>query len=168
MVCKQTDDMPNPYILLAFVLAFAGTNWWSYHHGIDVAEGEQAERELTIANAYLEAGRRNAAFESAESLRKAKAAAARRAADREATHKLELELAKDEAARTCRIGAGSLGVLQRSIRDANAIAAPTSGVDGTVRPAEGTADRDSGGTGAGATGRGAAVRGGVPAGSEPR
>ena len=160
--------MLNPYILLAFALAFAGSNWWSYGHGIDVAEGEQAERELTIANAYLEAGRRNAAFESAESLRKAKAAAARRAKDREATHNLEMEIAKDEVARTCRVGAGTLGVLQRSIRESNAIAAPTSGVDGTVRPAAGAADRNSGGTGAGATGRGAAVRGGVPAGGEPR
>ena len=160
--------MPNPYILLAFVLAFAGTNWWSYHHGLSVAEGRQAERDRVTANAYLEAGRRNAAFESAESLRKAKAAAARRAKDREATHKLELELAKDEAARTCRIGAGSLGVLQHSIRESNTLAAPASGVDGAVRPAAGAADRNSGGTGAGATGRGAAVRGGVPAGSEPR
>ena len=160
--------MLNPYILLAFALAFAGSNWWSYGHGIDVAEGEQAERDLLVANAYAEATRRNVEVESAESLRKAKAAAARRAKDREATHNLEMEIAKDEAARTCRVGAGTLGVLQHSIRESNAIAAPTSGVDGTVRPAAGAADRNSGGTGAGATGRGAAGRGGVPAGGEPR
>ena len=160
--------MLNPYLIIAVLLAIAGTNWWSYHHGLSVAEGRQAERDRVTANAYLEAGRRNAAFESAESLRKAKAAAARRAKDREATHNLEMEIAKDEVARTCRVGAGTLGVLQRSIREANAIAAPTSGVDGTVRPAAGAADRNSGGTGAGATGRGAAVRGGVPAGGEPR
>ena len=144
--------MLNPYILLAFALAFAGSNWWSYGHGIDVAEGEQAERELTIANAYLEAGRRNAAFESAESLRKAKAAAARRAKDREATHNLEMELAKDEVARTCRVGAGTLGVLQRSIRATND-QIKAGGVDGTVRPAESAGDGNRGGTGTGITGR---------------
>ena len=159
--------MPNPYILLAFALALAGTNWWSYNHGLSVAEGEQAERELTIANAYLEAGRRNAAFESAESLRKAKAAAARRAKDREATHNLEMEIAKDEVARTCRVGAGTLGVLQRSIRATND-QIKAGGVDGAVRPVESAGNGDGSGTGTGITGRGAAVRGGVPAGGESR
>ena len=160
--------MLNPYLIIAFFLAIAGSGYGGYRHGINVAEGEQAERDLLVANAYAEATRRNVAFESAESLRKAKAAAARRAKDREATHNLEMEIAKDEVARTCRVGAGTLGVLQRSIRESNAIAAPTSGVDGTVRPAAGAADRDSGGTGAGVTGRSAAVRGSVPAGGEPR
>ena len=144
--------MLNPYILLALALALAGTNWWSYHHGIDVAEGKQAERDLLVANAYAEATRRNVEVESAESLRKAKAAAARRAKDREATHNLEMELAKDEVARTCRVGAGTLGVLQRSIRATND-QIKAGGVDGAVRPAAGAADRDSGGTGAGVTGR---------------
>ena len=49
--------MLNPYILLALALALAGTNWWSYNHGINVAEGEQAERDLLVANAYAEATR---------------------------------------------------------------------------------------------------------------
>lgn len=144
--------MPNPYILLAFVLAFAGTNWWSYHHGLSVAEGRQAERDRVTANAYLEAGRRNAAFESAESLRKAKAAAARRAKDREATHNLEMEIAKDEAARTCRVGAGTLGVLQHSIRATND-QIKAGGVDGAVRPVESAGNGDGSGTGTGITGR---------------
>lgn len=160
--------MLNPYIIIAILLAIAGSGYGGYRHGINVAEGEQAERDLLVANAYAEATRRNVEVESAESLRKAKAAAARRAKDREATHNLEMEIAKDEAARTCRVGAGTLGVLQRSIRESNAIAAPTSGVNGTLRPAAGAADGDSGGTGATDAGRGAAVRGGVPAGSEPR
>ena len=160
--------MLNPYLIIAVLLAIAGSGYGGYRHGINVAEGEQAERDLLVANAYTEATRRNVAFESAESLRKAKAAAARRAKDREATHNLEMEIAKDEVARTCRVGAGTLGVLQRSIRESNALAAPASGVDGAVRPAAGAADRNSGGTGATDAGRGAAVRGGVPAGGEPR
>ena len=160
--------MLNPYLIIAFFLAIAGSGYGGYLHGINVAEGEQAERDLLVANAYTEATRRNVEVESAESLRKAKAAAARRAKDREATHNLEMEIAKDEVARTCRVSTGTLGVLQRSIRESNAIAAPPGGVDGTVRPAAGAADRNSGGTGATDAGRGAAVRGGVPAGGEPR
>lgn len=160
--------MLNPYLIIAVLLAIAGSGYGGYRHGINVAEGEQAARDLLVANAYAEATRRNVAFESAESLRKAKAAAARRAKDREATHNLEMEIAKDEVARTCRVGAGTLGVLQRSIRESNTLAAPPGGVDGTVRPAAGAADRNSGGTGAGVTGRSAAVRGSVPAGGESR
>lgn len=144
--------MLNPYILLALALALAGTNWWSYNHGINVAEGEQAERDLLVANAYAEATRRNVEVESAESLRKAKAAAARRAKDREATHNLEMELAKDEAARTCRVGAGTLGVLQHSIRATND-QIKAGGVDGAVRPVESAGNGDGSGTGTGITGR---------------
>ena len=144
--------MLNPYLIIAFFLAIAGSGYGGYLHGINVAEGEQAERDLLVANAYAEATRRNVAFESAESLRKAKAAAARRAKDREATHKLELELAKDEAARTCRIGAGSLGVLQQSIRATND-QIKAGGVDGAVRPVESAGNGDGSGTGTGITGR---------------
>ena len=159
--------MLNPYLIIAFFLAIAGSGYGGYLHGINVAEGEQAERDLLVANAYAEATRRNVEVESAESLRKAKAAAARRAKDREATHNLEMEIAKDEAARTCRVGAGTLGVLQRSIRATND-QIKAGGVDGAVRPAAGAADGDSGGTGATDAGRSAAVRGGVPAGRESR
>lgn len=144
--------MLNPYILLALALALAGSGYGGYLHGINVAEGEQAERDLLVANAYAEATRRNVAFESAESLRKAKAAAARRAKDREATHNLEMEIAKDEVARTCRVGAGTLGVLQRSIRATND-QIKAGGVDGAVRPVESAGNGDGSGTGTGITGR---------------
>ena len=144
--------MPNPYILLAFALALAGTNWWSYRHGIDVAEGEQAKHDVVIANAYLEAGRRTAEAESAASLRRAKAAAEARAKAADARHNLEMELVKDEAARTCRVGAGTLGVLQRSIRATND-QIKAGGVDGAVRPVESAGNGDGSGTGTGITGR---------------
>ena len=114
--------MLNPYILLAFALALAGTNWGSYNHGLSVAEGEQAERELTIANAYLEAGRRNAEAELKAAEDRLRRSAERKAASAAATHNIELELARDEAARTCRVSDATLGVLNRVIDAANAAA----------------------------------------------
>ena len=114
--------MLNPYILLALALALAGTNWWSYNHGINVAEGEQAERDLLVANAYAEATRRNAAAELKAAEDRLRRSAERKAASAAATHNLELELARDEAARTCRVSDATLGVLNRAIDAANSAA----------------------------------------------
>ena len=151
--------MPNPYILLAFALALAGSNWWSYNHGLSVAEGEQAERELTIANAYLEAGRRNAEAESAASLRRAKAAAEARAKAADARHQLEMELAKDEAARTCRVGDATYRLLNDAISSANGGAAPkTGGVNGSGAAASSTGRTNRSNAGAVDQPRSGAVR----------
>ena len=151
--------MPNPYILLAFALALAGTNWWSYGHGIDVAEGEQAERELTIANAYLEAGRRNAAAELKAAEDRLRRSAERKAASAAATHNLELELARDEAARTCRVSDATLGVLNRAIDAANAAAAPAAaGRNGAASPVAQPERSDRAGTGSMDRPNGDAVR----------
>ena len=114
--------MLNPYILLAFALALAGTNWWSYNHGLSVAEGEQAARDLLVANAYLEATGRNAAAELKAAEDRLRRSAERKAASASASHQLELELARDEAARTCRVSDATLGVLNRAIDAANSAA----------------------------------------------
>ena len=151
--------MLNPYILLAFAFALAGSNWWSYHHGIDVAEGEQAKHDVVIANAYLEAGRRNAEAESAASLRRAKAAAEARAKAADARHNLEMELVKDEAARTCRVGDATFRLLNDAINSANSGAAPKAGgVNGPGAAASGTGRPDSGNAGSVDQPRSGAVR----------
>ena len=151
--------MLNPYILLAFALALAGSNWWSYHHGIDVAEGEQAERDRVIANAYLEAGRRNAEAESAASLRRAKAAAEARAKAADARHNLEMELVKDEAARTCRVGDATFRLLNDAINAANSGAASKAGgVNGSGATAATTGRADSSNAGSVDQPRSGAVR----------
>ena len=140
--------MLNPYLIIAVLLAIAGSGYGGYLHGINVAEGEQAARDLLVANAYAEATRRNVAAELKAAEDRLRRSAERKAASAAATHNLELELARDEAARTCRVSDATLGVLNRAIDAANAAAAPAAaGRNGAASPVAQPERSDRAGTG---------------------
>ena len=140
--------MLNPYLIIAVLLAIAGSGYGGYRHGINVAEGEQAARDLLVANAYLETARRNAEVELKAAEDRLRRSAERKAASAAATHNLELELARDEAARTCRVSDATLGVLNRAIDAANATAPSIPvGRDGTPSSTAQPERSDRAGTG---------------------
>ena len=140
--------MPNHYLILVVMVALATSAFSGYRHGINVAEGEQAARDLLVANAYLDAARRNAAAELKAAEDRLRRSAERKAASAAATHNLELELARDEAARTCRVSDATLGVLNRAIDAANAAAAPAAaGRNGAASPVAQPERSDRAGTG---------------------
>lgn len=98
----------------------------AYHYGGVHERNARAALDLKTINAAVAASRIAAETESAAALAFSKAQAQRRLAAREKQLTLEKELARDEAARTCRIADATLGVLNDAIDSANA-AAPAAG-----------------------------------------
>lgn len=120
--------------LVALVLA-GGIGW---HYGAKMERGEAALRENATAVATANAAREATAAEGRLALRDAQAAALRRAAARAKQHQLELELARDETARNCRVSDGTLGVLNDAINRANGAEAEAGRSDGAMSAAAAT------------------------------
>lgn len=109
----------NPYAIIAAIVFAAGLFGTGVSVGIKHERGAEALRINEAAVAAADKARADAALESDRALADAKATASRRAAAREKTHQLELEIARDESARKCRISDGTLSVLSQSITAAN-------------------------------------------------
>lgn len=91
-----------------------------FYAGVRYERGNEAiERQAAIDDAVKRA-REDAALESSIAMASAKAAEDRRTAAQARQHKLEVELAKDESARNCRISDGTFRVLSEAITETNA------------------------------------------------
>ncbi len=118
--------------LLAGVVAPVLAGGVGWHYGVKMERGEAALRENATAVATANAAREAAEAEGRAALLAAQVAASRRAAARAKQHQLEMELARDETARHCRVSDGTLGVLNDAIARANGAKAEASGRDGAV------------------------------------
>ncbi len=105
--------------LLAGVVALILAGGVGWHYGVKMERGEAALRENATAVATANAAREATEAEGRAALLAAQAAASRRAAARAKQHQLEMELARDETARNCRVSDGTLGVLRDAISSAN-------------------------------------------------
>lgn len=118
-----------------------------YRFGVTHERGAAALRENETAVATANELRKTMARDAAADLAAAKQAAARRAAARATSHALELEIARDEIARTCRVSDGTLGLLNDAITRANGTEAEANRRDGGVPAAtasDGTVGRRPG------------------------
>ena len=137
--------MLNPSILLArlvAVLVALGLGFWT---GYQWEVRAHAKQQLEAANFAADKARADAKTESAEALAVAEAAAKTRLASSEKRHKLELEIARDETARNCRVSDGTFGVLLDAIRTANGAPPSAVRVDAGLPALPGTAKPVSGG-----------------------
>ena len=135
--------MMNPYLILAALISLALSAFGGYRFGVDHERGAAALRENETAVATANALRETMGRDAAADLAAAQQAAARRAAARAKSHTLELELARDETARNCRVSDATLGVLNDTIARANGIETAAGRRDGAM-PAAAPADRTDG------------------------
>ena len=144
--------MPNPYVLLVGLVLALGLFGSGVSIGYKWEQRANAAAQLEVAQQAADRARQDAATESAAALQQAKAAAAQRAAARQKQHALELEIARDETARNCRVSDGVFSVLQQSIRAANGTAPSAIRIDAGLPTLPGTEKPDSSRSGAGADG----------------
>jgi hypothetical protein len=130
-------------LVVSMLLAFSG-----YRFGVSVERGEAALREHDTAVATANELRDTMERDAAADLAAAQKAAARRAAARAKSHALELEIARDETARNCRVSDGTLGLLNDAIDRANGAEAQAGRRDGGVPAAAAVAGTDRGQPGA--------------------
>lgn len=106
-----------------------------YRFGVSLERGEAALRENETAVATANELRDTMARDAQADLAAAQQAAARRAAARAKSHAMEMEIARDETARNCRVSDGTLGLLNDAISRANGTEAEASRRDGRVSAA---------------------------------
>lgn len=135
----------NPYAILAALLFALGLFGSGVSVGYRYRDGRVAAERTEAAQQAAERARQESAVESAAALAHAKAQAAARAAARQKSRALELELAKDEAARTCRVSDNTYRLLNDTIRAANGAAPETRSSNAPLRPATNHSWADSGG-----------------------
>lgn len=127
---------PSPAILLGVVcvvlLSLVGGIGGGAYLGYQYRDGKVAGEALAAANTAANRARQDAAAESAEALAQARKAEATRQASAAKKHQLELELARDETARNCRVSDGTFRVLLESINSANGAAPEAGSVDAAV------------------------------------
>lgn len=125
--------------IVVFVAGAGAGGAASWHYRSIQARAEVADAAQRVADATRQAF----IAEGKSALAAAKKADARRAKARDAQHRLELELARDEAARTCRVSDRTLGVLNDTIDAANDLPAAAGRGDGALPAvaAPGRADR---------------------------
>lgn len=134
----------NPGLLLAVLISLALSGFGGYRFGVNHERGAAALRENETAVATAIAARESAEVESARALSDAQAAAKRRASARDRQHRLEMEIARDETARHCRVSDDTIRLLNDAIASANG-APPEAGHRNGALPAAAAADRpDSG------------------------
>lgn len=131
--------MSIPYQLLAVLVVALLSGFSGYRFGVGHERGDAALRENETAVGTANALRATMARDAAADLAAAQKAATRRAAARAKSHALELELARDETARNCRVSDGTLGLLNDAISRANGAEAQAGRRDGGV-PAAAAAD----------------------------
>jgi hypothetical protein len=120
--------MANPWQIIAAIgllITIYGSGFWTGHRWAEGDAAIEAGKSVAVAVEKAKA-------ESDEQMKVAVKAEKTRAAARLRQQKLEQELAKDELAKTCHASAGTFGVLQQSISDANKTIA--GGFDGAVQP----------------------------------
>lgn len=140
--------MSIPYQLLAVLVVALLSGFSGYRFCVGHERGEAALREHDTAVATANALRDTMTRDAAADLAAAKQAAVRRAAARAKSHALELELARDETARNCRVSDGTLGLLNDAIDRANGAEAQAGRRDGGVPAAAAVAGTDRGQPGA--------------------
>lgn len=101
--------------MLSLVLAFGV----GHHYGKKAERDAEASVKLAVVNGALDAGRISAKTEADKALAFAKRQADARAAASEAQHQLEMEIARDEAARQCRVSDPVFKRLLESVDRAN-------------------------------------------------
>ena len=134
-----------PYLPLIYVALAVGLFGSGVSVGHQWTEGVYAKAAAEALKGAVETARRDVEAESAASLAVAKANAARRAAATAKAHKLELEIARDETARTCRVSDSTFRVLTDSIDAANGAPPKTIRGDGSKPAVPEAGKSDSGG-----------------------
>jgi hypothetical protein len=142
----------NPAVLLASLVTFLAAAGIGFYGGYQWEVRAHAAAQLAVANFAADKARADAKTESEAALAIAQAAAKARAATSEKRHQLELEIARDETARNCRVSDGVFGMLQQSIRSANGAPSSAVRIDGGLPTLSGTSKPVSSGFGAGAAG----------------
>lgn len=132
----------NPDLLLAVLISLALSGVGGYRFGVDHERGAAALRENETAVATANAMRETMARDAQADLAAAQQAATRRAVARAKSHALELEIARDETARNCRISDGSLRLLNDAIASANGAEATAGRRDGALPAAVAAARAD--------------------------
>jgi hypothetical protein len=135
----------TPYLPILYLALVLGLFGGGVSVGYKWEAGVHAREQLATAQSAADRAREEAAVESDAAVLAATKAEAARQAGRIKRLKLEQELAKDEIARNCRVGAGTFGVLLESIRAANGAPPEASGVNASVPTVPGTPKPISGG-----------------------
>lgn len=136
---RALEVIPLVYQFAAVLVAISISAIGGYRFGVDHERGAAALRENETAVATANELRKTMARDAAADLTAAKQAAARRAAVRAKSHALELEIARDEIARNCRVSDGTFRLLNDSIASANGAETAASRRDDSV-PAAAAAD----------------------------
>lgn len=132
----------NPYVILAALVSIALSAFGGYRFGVDHERGAAALRENETAVATANALRDTMSRDAQADLAAAQQAATRRAAARAKSHALELEIARDETARNCRISDGAFRLLSDAIASANGAEATAGRRDGALPAAAAAARAD--------------------------
>lgn len=128
----------NPYVILAALVSIALSAFGGYRFGVDHERGAAALRENETAVATANALRETMSRDAKADLAAAQQAATRRAVARAKSHALELEIARDETARNCRISDGAFRLLVDAIASANGAEATAGRRDSAVPAAAAT------------------------------
>jgi len=126
------EVIPLVYQFAAVLVAISISAIGGYRFGVDHERGAAALRENETAVATANALRETMARDAQADLAAAQQAAVRRAAARAKSHALELEIARDETARNCRISDGSFRLLNNAIDRANGTEAEAGRRDDSV------------------------------------
>lgn len=123
--------IPNPWLILGVVLAFAASNWYSYVTGGEHKENEIAAKANTERAALIENANKNAVIDMGAAADAERDRQKARQKSLENRHALELDIerrataaAKTDAkgcpvARSCDLDDGSFGLLIDAVRTAN-------------------------------------------------
>lgn len=142
----------NPAVLLASLVTFLSACGIGFYGGYQWEVRAHARQQLETAQFAADRAREDAKTESAAALAIAEAAAKTRLASSEKRHKLDLEIARDETARNCRVSDGTFGVLLDAIRTANGAPPSAVRINAGLPALPGTAKPDSGRFGASGAG----------------
>lgn len=136
-------------VVLLWLLSYGVVGGVGWHYGDKYRQGVVSTEQLASVNAAVEAGRISAKAESDAAMAFSKKQSDARLAASARDHALELELAKDEIARTCTGSDDSFWVLVSAIRSANRSSSETDSGDGAERGLPGAPRENLGGSGKG-------------------